>query len=68
VSAKKIFQGDGNPAFVRNLEMFRAVTLLGRRIKNNAMLLGEAGVGKTAVIEGLAFAAIDQRVPSVYIS
>jgi septin family protein len=67
-SARKIFEDDGNPAFVRNLEMFRAVKLLGRKIKNNAMLLGESGVGKTTVIESLTFAAIDQWVPPVYIS
>ena len=56
-------KGEGNPAFGRNMEMFRVLTLLGRRIKNNAMLLGEPGVGKTAVIEGLTCAAIKRRTP-----
>jgi ATP-dependent Clp protease ATP-binding subunit ClpA len=62
----EVLKGNGNPAFGRDSEMFRVITLLGRRVKGNAMLLGEAGVGKTAVVEGLACAVVERVVPSSF--
>ena len=47
-------EGRLDPCIGREREIERIMTILSRRIKNNAVLLGEAGVGKTAIVEGLA--------------
>ena len=47
-------QGKLDPVIGRDVEITRLMTTLGRRKKNNAILVGEPGVGKTAVVEGLA--------------
>jgi ATP-dependent Clp protease ATP-binding subunit ClpC len=47
-------QGKLDPIFGRTDETYRVVQVLGRRTGNNAILVGEAGVGKTAIVEGLA--------------
>ncbi|MBQ9693373.1 MAG: ATP-dependent Clp protease ATP-binding subunit [Kiritimatiellae bacterium] len=52
-----------DPVIGREKEVRRLIQILCRRQKNNAVLLGEAGVGKTAVVEGLAQAIVAQDVP-----
>ena len=57
-------QGKLDPVFGRNSELRRAIETLGRKRKNNPLLLGEPGVGKTAVVEALALAIASGDVPS----
>lgn len=47
-------QGDIDPVIGRDDEIKRVIEILNRRTKNNPVLIGEPGVGKTAVVEGLA--------------
>jgi ATP-dependent Clp protease ATP-binding subunit ClpB len=56
-------RGELDPIFGRDEEVRRVVQVLGRRKKNNPILLGEPGVGKTAIAEGLALRIISKRVP-----
>lgn len=54
-----------DPLIGREEEIKRVVEILCRRRKNNPLLVGEAGVGKTALAEGLAFAVVKEQVPEV---
>jgi ATP-dependent Clp protease ATP-binding subunit ClpA len=58
-------QGRIDPLIGRELEVERTIQTLCRRRKNNPLLVGEAGVGKTAIAEGLAKRIVEEDVPNV---
>ena len=62
---ERAVQGKIDPLIGRELEIERTIQILCRRRKNNPLYVGEAGVGKTALAEGLARMIVEERVPEV---
>lgn len=60
---EKVKKGEIDPVIGRNLEINRIIEILCRRIKNNPLLIGEAGVGKTAIVEEIARKIEEGTVP-----
>ena len=62
---QRAVEGKIDPLIGREIEIERTVQILCRRRKNNPLYVGEAGVGKTALAEGLARMIVEERVPEV---
>ena len=62
---EKAKEGKIDPLIGRNNEIDRTIQVLCRRTKNNPLLVGDSGVGKTAMAEGLALRIFENKVPDV---
>lgn len=60
---KRVISGEIDPVIDRDEEVNRLIEILSRRTKNNPLLVGEAGVGKTAIVEELSRRIVEGRVP-----
>jgi ATP-dependent Clp protease ATP-binding subunit ClpA len=58
-------EGKIDPLIGRDEELLRCIQILSRRRKNNPLLVGESGVGKTAIAEGLAKRIVDNKIPDI---
>jgi ATP-dependent Clp protease ATP-binding subunit ClpA len=58
-------EGKIDPLIGRDEELLRCIQILSRRRKNNPLLVGESGVGKTAIAEGLAKRIVDKKIPEI---
>src|SRR3989338_4164536 len=65
--SKKAMRGKIDPVIGRKAEIERLISILNRRTKNNPVLIGEPGVGKTAIVEGLALSLAQGEVPDTLI-
>ncbi|WP_150048166.1 MULTISPECIES: ATP-dependent Clp protease ATP-binding subunit ClpA [Methylomonas] len=65
---EEALKGNIDPLIGRELEVERTIQVLCRRRKNNPLLVGEAGVGKTAIAEGLAKRIVEEQVPEILLN
>jgi ATP-dependent Clp protease ATP-binding subunit ClpB len=60
--------GKIDPVIGREVEIRRTIQILSRRSKNNPVLIGDPGVGKTAIVEGIARKIVEKEVPDVLLN